>query len=73
MDKKLLEAAHKAAATIASIYQWVDMVDAAGGTASIAGVAKVHAMIESLKKNRGRIDNLIIKPLNEAIDSAKNS
>lgn len=72
MDKKLLEAAHKAAATIASIYQWVDMVDAAGGTTSISGVAKVHAMIASLKSNRSRLDELIIKPLNEAIDAASN-
>lgn len=67
MKDKVLTAAANAAATLTAVYQWVDMVEEAGGTGSIAGIAKCHAMIESLKKNRGRMDSLIIAPIREAL------
>ena len=67
MDKELLTAAHRAAATLQAMYQWLDMVDAEGGATTIAGVAKCHAMLASMRKNRARFDELIAKPLNAAI------
>jgi len=70
MTDKLLSAAVNAAATIDAIYQWVDMVDAEGGATNIAGVAKCHAMLKSLRNNRARTDKLIMEPLRQAIKDA---
>ena len=66
-NDKLLTAAVNAAATIDAIYQWIDMIEAEGGATSIAGVAKCHAFLASMKKNRVRTADLVVKPLREAI------
>lgn len=68
---ELLNAAKSAAATINGIYEWLDMVDEAGGATSIAGVAKCHAMLKSLNNNRKRIDTLVMEPLLKAIKDAE--
>jgi len=71
MDQELLKAAKNAAATIAAIYQWLEMVEQEGGATSIAGVAKCHAMLKSLRKNADRTEQLVMKPLREAISKAE--
>jgi hypothetical protein len=67
----LLAAAHAAAATIAAVYQWLDMVNAQGGATSIAGVAKCHAMLKSLQTQRPRVETLVMEPLCAAIAKAE--
>jgi hypothetical protein len=47
------------------------MVEAEGGATSIAGVAKCHAMLKSLRKNADRTEQLVMKPLREAIAKAE--
>jgi len=42
-------------AIVTAIYEWVDRVEAAGGTTCIAGIGTAHSMIESLKKNKARV------------------
>jgi hypothetical protein len=69
--KPIKSAAVNAAAFIAAIYEHVDRVDAAGGTASISGISACHAMLKSLKAQRSRVDKLIIAPLVEAIKSGE--
>lgn len=66
-DEKLLTSAKNAAATIAAIYQWLERVEKAGGATSIEGVAACHAMLKSLRKNAGRTEDLVMRPLREAI------
>lgn len=70
-DKDLLAAAKVAAATIASIYQWVEMVEQAGDAGSAAGVAKCHAMIKSLRQNAPRIALMVMDPLRKSIAKAE--
>ena len=70
-DPNLMKAAKNAAATLVAIYQWVDRVEAAGGATSISGVAACHAMLTSLRKNAGRTEELVLKPLREAIAAEK--
>lgn len=69
-DQKLLKAATNAAATLAALYDWLDKVDAAGGTTTLSGVAKAHAMLASMRKNRPRLVAHVMKPLKEALDEA---
>jgi hypothetical protein len=71
MSEKLIKAAINASNTITALYEWADMVEKAGGTTSIAGIAKCHAMLASMKKNKSVIDNLVMVPLQEALDDAK--
>lgn len=66
-DDELLKAAKNAAATIGAVYQWLEMVENAGGATSIAGVAKCHAMLTSLRKNADRTEKLVMEPLRAAI------
>ena len=66
-----LKAAAIAAQTIQAFYQWVDRVQAAGGTTSISGIAQCHAMIKSLESNRERLNKLVMDPLIAAIEKAK--
>jgi len=73
MNDDLLKAAKNAAATIAAIYQWLEMVEKEGGATNIAGVAKCHAMLTSLRKNADRTEKLVMKPLREAIAKAEAS
>lgn len=66
-DDKLLTSAKNAAATIAAIYEWLDRVEAAGGATSISGIAACNAMLKSLRKNADRTEDLVMRPLREAI------
>ena len=68
-DEKLRIAATNAAAVIASFYEWIDRIEANGGTASLSGIASCHAFVESMKKNRRRVDDLILKSVSKAIES----
>jgi tRNA G37 N-methylase TrmD len=63
----LLKAAINASNTIHGIYQWVDMIEAEGGAGTISGVAKCHAFLTSMKKNRSRLDSLVMSPLAEEL------
>lgn len=54
----LLKAAHNAAATISAIYQWLEMVESAGGATSI-------------RKNADRTESLVMVPLRAALSKAK--
>jgi hypothetical protein len=66
----LLLAATNAAATIAAIYQWVEQIEAIGGATSMAGIAKCHAMLTSLRRNADRTETLVLAPLRAAIAKA---
>ena len=55
------------AAVIGSFYEWVERVEKAGGPTCISGIAECNAMIKSLRKNAKRADELVMKPLREAI------
>ena len=66
----VLKAAQNAAAMLGAVYQWLDQVNAAGGATNIAGIAKCHAMIKSLEKNRERAETLVMAPLRKAIAEA---
>jgi hypothetical protein len=70
-EKELINAARNAHAALSAMYQWVDRVDAAGGTTCISGVAEAHAMMKSMKSNRARLDELITEPLLLAIKNAE--
>lgn len=72
-DDQLLKAAVNASNTIHAIYQWIDMIEAEGGTKSIAGVAKCHAFLTSMKKQRSRVDTLIMGPLEAVLEARKNT
>jgi hypothetical protein len=70
-NPELLKAAKNAAATIGAIYQWVEQIEALGGATSMAGIAKCHAMLKSLRKNAQRTDELVMRPVREAIAKAE--
>jgi hypothetical protein len=70
-DDPLLAAAINAHAALTALYQWRDMVREAGGTTSLTGIAKAHAMFESMDKQRARFDRLITEPLAAEIEKAK--
>lgn len=63
----LLATAKNAAAVIASIYQWLERVEKAGGATCIEGVAACNAMLKSLRKNADRTESLVMEPLRAAI------
>ena len=68
---ELVEALGKAASTVGAFYQWVDMIEAEGGATNIAGVAKCNAFLASMKKNRPRVENLVMEPARKALPSHK--
>jgi hypothetical protein len=70
-DTTLLKAAVNASNTIHGIYQWVDMIEAEGGVSTISGVAKCHAFLTSMKKNKSRLDSLVMSPLAEELNKSK--
>jgi tRNA G37 N-methylase TrmD len=70
-DTTLLKAAINASNTIHGIYQWVDMIEAEGGAGTISGVAKCHAFLTSMKKNKSRLDSLVMSPLAEELEKVK--
>ena len=67
MNDELRSAAVNAAALLAGVYEWLDRVEKAGGTTSIEGVAACHAMLKSLRKNKSRVDQLVMQPLQVAL------
>lgn len=71
MGDDLMKVAKNAAATIAAIYQWLDTVEVAGGATSISGIAKCKTMLDSLNKNRPRVEELVMAPLRKAIEEAE--
>ena len=71
-DTTLLKAAINASNTIHGIYQWVDMIEAEGGASTVSGVAKCHAFLTSMKKNRSRLDSLVMSPLEAELEKANN-
>ena len=68
MSDNLVKAAVNASNTIHSIYQWIDMIDEAGGTTSIAGIAKCQAFMTSMKNNKSRIDKSVMEPLEKELE-----
>ncbi len=70
-EQKLYDALVKAAATITAIYSWVEKVEKSGGTTCMSGIATCHAMISSLKKNKPRINTLIMDPIIEVQNRRK--
>lgn len=60
-----------AAATIGAIYQWLDQIEEAGGATSISGVAKCNAFLASMKKNRARMETLVMEPARAAVAQYK--
>jgi hypothetical protein len=62
----LRKVCRNAANTLTAIYAWVDRVEANGGATCISGVAECNAMLKSLNKNRGRVQTLVLDPLNKA-------
>ena len=70
-DTTLLKAAVNASNTIHGIYQWVDRIEAEGGVGTISGVAKCHAFLTSMKKNKSRLDSLVMSPLAEELEKVK--
>lgn len=70
LNADVLRAAALAALTLKAIYEWVDRVEAAGGTTSISGVAACHAMLKSLKDNKPRTIKLVVHPLTAALNAA---
>ena len=70
-DSPLLAAAINAHAALVALYQWRDMVREAGGTTSMSGIAKAHAMFSSMDKQRARLEKLITEPLTVEIEKAK--
>lgn len=66
----LVDALTATTATIGAIYQWLEMVEAAGGAKSIAGIAKCHAMLTSLRENAARTETLVMAPARAALAKA---
>jgi hypothetical protein len=62
-NEKLRAALTNAAAVIGSLYAFAETADAV----SISGVARCHAMLTSMKKNRKRIEETIMKPARAAL------
>ena len=64
VDKeKVFKAAIVASSAIFAFYAWLDQIEEAGGTTTISGVAKCQAFLSSMKRNKGRIDTLVMEPL----------
>lgn len=70
-DDSLIKASVHAAATIQAFYQWIDMIEDAGGCGSIAGIAKANAFVKSMNANRARLDKLVLEPIHSAIAKAQ--
>jgi hypothetical protein len=59
----LREALTNAAAVIGSFYAFAETADAV----SISGIARCHAMLTSMKKNRRRIEETVMTPARAAL------
>ena len=62
-NEKLREALTNAAAVIGSFYAFAETADAV----SISGIARCHAMLTSMKKNRRRIEETVMQPARAAL------
>lgn len=60
-------AAKNAALIIIAIYEFTDAAERKGGAMSIEGVAACHKMLGSLKKQRPRVEKLVMEPLRGAL------
>lgn len=65
---KLRNAAANATTILGAIYEWLDRIEKAGGTTSLEGIAVCHAFLKSLRKNAQRTEDLIMKPMREAVE-----
>ena len=71
--KNLIKGATNALEILDALYVWYDHVEKVGGTTSIAGIAAAQAMFTSMKKQRSRVESLVVTPLKEAIYQAKDA
>jgi hypothetical protein len=62
-NARLREALTNAAAVIGSFYAFAETADAV----SISGIARCHAMITNMKKNRRRIEETVMQPARAAL------
>ena len=62
-NARLREALTNAAAVIGSFYAFAETADAV----SISGIARCHAMLTSMKKNRRRIEETVMAPARAAL------
>jgi hypothetical protein len=62
-NARLREALTNAAAVIGSFYAFAETADAV----SISGIARCHAMLTSMKKNRRRIEQTVMTPARAAL------
>jgi hypothetical protein len=62
-NARLREALTNAAAVIGSFYAFAETADAV----SISGIARCHAMLTSMKKNRRRIEETVMTPARAAL------
>ena len=65
-DAALSSAARNAATTIRLVFDWLDVIEEAGGCVTIPGMAKTRAMIKDLNSTRSKIETLILKPIDDA-------
>jgi hypothetical protein len=72
-DEKLIKAAINASNTIEAIFQWIDKIESAGGAQSISGVATCNAFLSSMRKQRPRIDELIMAPLEAELKALRSA
>jgi len=72
-DDDLMKAAKNAAMMLDGIYEWLHRVDGSGGATSVSGIATVNAFLKSLRTNKARTIELVIKPLQAAIDKAESA
>lgn len=71
VELDLLTCAKNAAATLVAIYDWVDQIEQLGGATNMEGVARCHAMLQSLRRNGNRVETLVLAPLRAAIAKAE--
>ena len=67
--EKTEDALIAAALSIKVIYEMADRADAV----SLSGVAACHTMLTSLKKNRKKMETLILNPAREILEKRKNN
>ena len=68
-NARLREALTNAAAVIGSFYAFAEDIAPIAATAdavSISGIARCHAMLTSMKKNRRRIEETVMQPARAA-------
>lgn len=66
-EEKLAAALRGTTATVAALYQWLEQVEAHGGATSLSGIAKVHTMLTSMRKNADRVEKQVMAPARAAL------